>query len=136
MRAGHDFHNVALVEQSLSLPTEAPPIDGHATIAHFAPERISMAVESPALALLVLAEPWFPGWSVSVNGTSAPCIPANAWMRAVLVPAGKSQVEMTFHSTYLVPGAAISLAALALIVFLLVRRPPRPRIRSTAVTCS
>jgi uncharacterized membrane protein YfhO len=57
-------------------------------------------------------------------------------MRAVLVPAGKSQVEMTFHSTYLVPGAAISLAALALIVFLLVRRPPRPRIRSTAVTCS
>jgi uncharacterized membrane protein YfhO len=43
-------------------------------------------------------------------------------MRAVLVPAGKSQVEMTFHSTYLVPGAVLSLAALAIILVLLFRR--------------
>jgi len=126
MRAGHDFHAVALVEQPLSLPASSPAQDGSATITSFAPEHISIAVESPAPALLVLAEPWYPGWSASVNGTSAPCVPANAWMRAVLVPAGKSQVEMTFHSTYLVPGAVISLATLVLIVLLLVRRRAAP----------
>jgi Predicted membrane protein len=126
MRERHDFHDVALVEQPLPLPAQAPPIDGHAAITHFEPERISIAVESSAPALLVLAEPWFPGWSARVNGSVAPCIPANAWMRAVLVPAGKSQVEMTFHSTYLVPGAVISLVALALIVLLLFRRRAAP----------
>jgi uncharacterized protein (TIGR03382 family) len=33
---------------------------------------------------------------------------------------------MTFHSTYLVPGAVISLATLVLIVLLLVRRRAAP----------
>ena len=122
MRAGHDFHNVALVERSLPLPSQALPLNGHATITRFARERISIAVDSPAPALLVLAESWYPGWEARVNGTTVPCIPANAWMRAVLVPAGKSQVEMTFHSTYLVPGAVLSLAALAIILVLLFRR--------------
>jgi len=119
MRAGYDFHDVALVEKPLPLPTRAPPLAGHATLTSFAPERISIAVESPSPALLVLAEPWYPGWVARVNGSVAPCIPANAWMRAVLVPAGKSQVEMTFHSTYLVPGALISCAALAIILGML-----------------
>jgi hypothetical protein len=123
MRSGHDFHRVALVEQPLALPDPIPlPQDGRATITRFEAERIAMAVESPAPALLVLAEPWYPGWTARVNGTSAPCIPANAWMRAVLVPAGTSQVELTFHSTYLVPGAAISLATLAILLWLLFRR--------------
>jgi len=122
MRAGHDFHHVALVEQPVPLPTQALPLDGHATITHFSSERISIAVESPWPALLVLAEPWYPGWTARVNGSSVPCIPANAWMRAVLVPAGKSQVEMTFHSTYLVLGSVISLVALAIILVLLFRR--------------
>jgi hypothetical protein len=123
MRSGHDFHRVALVEQPLALPDPIPlPQDGRATITRFEAERIAMAVESPAPALLVLAEPWYPGWTARVNGTSALCIPANAWMRAVLVPAGTSQVELTFHSTYLVPGAAISLAALAILLVLIFRR--------------
>jgi hypothetical protein len=36
-------------------------------------------------------------------------------MRAVPVPAGRSRVEMTFHSTYLAGGVLVSLAALALL---------------------
>jgi len=124
MRAGHDFHHIALVEQSLVLPAPPAPSsreDGVA-ITRFEPERISVAVETSSPALLVLAEPWYPGWSALVNGLPAPCIPANSWMRAVPVPAGKSQVVLTFHSTYLALGAVISLATLALIVFLLVWR--------------
>ena len=122
MRAGHDFHHIALVEKPLDLPTAPSSCEGSAAITRFEPERISVAVETSAPALLVLAEPWYPGWSALVNGLPAPCIPANAWMRAVPVPAGKSQVVLTFHSTYLVLGAVISLATLVLIAFLLVRR--------------
>jgi hypothetical protein len=125
MRAQHDFHHVALVEQPLVLP-EHGATDGRARITRFAPERISIAVESPAPALLVLAEPWYPGWEARVNGSVVPCIPANAWMRAVQVPAGDSQVEMTFHSTYLLPGGLISLVSLAAILWMLIRRRAAP----------
>jgi hypothetical protein len=126
MRAGHDFHRIALVEQPLALPDTIPPQEGRATITRFEAERIAITVESAAPSLLVLSEPWYPGWTARVNGTSAPCIPANAWMRAVRVPAGKSQVEMTFHSTYLLLGSVISLAALALVILLLARRRAVP----------
>jgi hypothetical protein len=122
MRAGQDFHHVALVEQPLPLPAQAPAVDGGATITDFAPERISIEAQSPAPALLVLAEPWYPGWEARVNGVATACIPANAWMRAVLVPAGRSQVELTFYSTYLVPGALLSLVTLAALLWMLWRR--------------
>jgi Bacterial membrane protein YfhO len=122
MRQGHDFHGTALVEQPMAMPEQVTPFEGRAAITHFAPERIAIAVESMKPALLVVAEPWYPGWSASVDGSTAPCVPANAWMRAVPVPAGKSEVVLVFRSTYLLTGATISLLALALIALLLVRR--------------
>jgi len=71
-----------------------------------------------------------------VNGAPAPCIPANAWMRAVAVPAGRSGVLLTFRSTYLAAGAATSLLALALIAGLLLRvapsREPKATVSATA----
>jgi hypothetical protein len=127
MREGHDFHAVALVEQPVGLPDVPTAVEGGATITSFAPERIVVGVTSPVPALLVLAEPWFPGWSAEVNGTQAPCIPANAWMRAVPVPVGKSEVVLTFRSTYLARGAALSVLALAIIAALMFRRRPVPR---------
>jgi len=56
-----------------------------------------------------------------------PCVPANVWMRAVPVPAGTSQAEMTLHSTYLLPRALISLATLVAILWMLFGRRARPR---------
>lgn len=122
MRQGHDFHTVALLEQASELPGAELGGSARATITDFAAERVVVDVESPSAALLVLAEPWFPGWSASVNGVTAPCIPANAWMRAVVVPAGKSEVVFAFRSTYLRLGAALSLLGLSAIVALLLRR--------------
>jgi hypothetical protein len=122
MREGHDFHATALVEQAIGLPSSAPRHVGSATVEHFAPETITVAVTTDAPGLLVLAEPWFPGWSASVEGRTAPCIVANAWMRAVPVPAGRSRVVFTFRSTYLAAGAALSLLALVVLLALTWRR--------------
>ena len=124
MRAGHDFHRVALVEEPsglLDLPPAPPDLSDEqtATITTFAPERIIITASSKLPALLVLAEPWFPGWEAVVNGVATPCLPANGWMRAVRVPAGSSEVVMTFHSTYLRAGAVISVAALMIALGLL-----------------
>jgi hypothetical protein len=134
MRAGHDFHRIALVEQPLaSLAQAAVPAEpARATITRFQPEEIAIDVDSSVPALLVLAEPWFPGWTARVNGgPETACLPANAWMRAIAVPPGKSQVIMSFHSTYLVAGSIASLAALVVILALLLL-PRRRRVQSQA----
>jgi hypothetical protein len=129
MRAGHDFHHVALVEDPEALldPSETTPTQNGeqgAAIVGFAPERIVIATTSTVPALLVLAEPWFPGWTARVNGVPAPCMPVNAWMRATPVPAGRSEVVMTFRSTYLLWGMLISLAALVVVSGLLIFSRP------------
>lgn len=119
MRDGHDFHRVALVERALPLPAQAQTIEGKAAITRFAPEHLEIRSESPAAALLVIGETWFPGWTAKVNGAAADCIPVNAWMRGVLVPAGTSHVELSFHSTYLAAGSVLSLLALVAIALML-----------------
>jgi hypothetical protein len=125
MGSGHDFHRAPLVEPgwAVSLPPQPPVTDqsGSARIVSFAPEQIAIEAESEHPALLVIAEAWYPGWRAQVNGTEAPCIPVNAWMRGVPVPAGRSHIVLSFHSRFLALGACISLLALAGLVFLLWR---------------
>ena len=120
MRQGHDYHRVALVERALP---ELPAVigdggAGQAHIVHFAPERIEIAANTPAPGLLVLAESYYPGWTATVDGNPAPCVPANGWMRAVPLPPGRTSVVLTFKSTRLAQGAVISTLALVLLALL------------------
>lgn len=130
---GVDLTTVALVE-SAALVREGPAgAAGSARFVRFAPERLELEVEASAAGLLVLKEAWFPGWTATVNGASVPCAPANVWMRAVPVPAGKSHVVLRYRSTYLTTGAAISLLAgtALLATFVAGRRRKRMRERDS-----
>jgi hypothetical protein len=124
MRAGHDFHRAALVEQAIALPAATAPgaPTGAARITHYAPEAISIETDSPQPALLVVAEAYYPGWEATVNGAPAPCLAANAWMRGVPVPAGPGRVELRFHSRRLAAGAVLSLAGVVAALAVILRR--------------
>jgi uncharacterized membrane protein YfhO len=63
---------------------------------------------SDAPGLLVVAEPWYPGWQARVDGDVAPCLPVNAWMRGVPLAAGSHEVVLSFRSRWLAPGLALS----------------------------
>ena len=121
---GPDLRQVALVEESLpSLPIRpAPEFRGNAQVLHFAPETIKVQVEVTHPALLVLGEAYYPGWTAQVGEEELPCLPANAWMRAVPIPAGKQVVTFRYHSTWLVPGTLLSILSLALALLVLRRR--------------
>jgi len=110
MKTGHDFHRVALVEKKGARTLSAAPASAtsRSEITSFAAERITVRTTSPEPGLLVVAEPWFPGWEARVDGTPAGCEPANAWMRGVPVPAGSHEVVLTYRSRWLAPGAAAS----------------------------
>jgi hypothetical protein len=119
MWRGHDFHRVVLLEQPPPRPIgpePGPAGAASARIRRFEPERVEVEVSSPAPALLVLGEAWYPGWTAKVNGQPAPCLPGNVWMRVVPVPAGPSTVELAYSCTYLLAGAALSGVALATLV--------------------
>jgi hypothetical protein len=126
MAAGHDVHRTALVENGtgVALSGETTDEGARVEITSFHPERVVVRTEARAPALLVLAEAWYPGWTATVDGENAPCVPANAWMRAVPVPAGTHRVEMRFRSRWLGPGALVALLTAAALG-VLVRRERR-----------
>jgi hypothetical protein len=85
--------------------TEEPPIalegplaDGEVRWIERTPNRMVLEVETPAPALLVLSENWFPAWKASVNGDEAPVLRADHALRAVPIPPGSHRVEMWFES--------------------------------------
>jgi hypothetical protein len=94
------------------------------------PDHLALRVDAAAPALLVLSEVWDPGWSATVDGTSAPVLLANHVFRAVPVPAGVHQVELHYDPPFLRLGILISLATSALVlaawVWLRAREQRRP----------
>jgi hypothetical protein len=119
---GHDIHRSALLEEPLAEPLpQASVLPGTvALIRHFEPNSVWVEVEAKEKALLVLAEAWYPGWRAEIDGRVCDCLPANLWMRAIPVPAGRHEVRFYFHQNYLLPGLLISLASAGLLLLVLV----------------
>jgi hypothetical protein len=60
---------------------------------------VVLDVDSSARGLLVLADPWYPGWEATVNGKSVDVLRADVAFRGVVVPSGHSTVVFTFHDS-------------------------------------
>jgi hypothetical protein len=114
---GHDIHKCALLERPLRepLPVQAAAEGAEVLIRRFEPNAISLDVTARENGLLVLAEAWYPGWKAEIDGKVMPMLPANYWMRAVPVTAGRHQVRVFFHQNYLIAGGIISLVSAVLL---------------------
>jgi hypothetical protein len=75
-------------------------------------ERAVFAVETPAAAVLVLAQAFHPSWKATINGQPAPLLRANLAFQALLTPPGKSTVEVRYVDHPFRAGAAVSLLGL------------------------
>lgn len=119
LRLGHDFHHTALVEDvavAKSMDGRDGGAAGTCRIISFEPERLIVETDAPDVRLLVLKEAYYPGWRARYDGASGPgepCVAANAWMRAVTVPAGKHTIEFYYRPTHWTLGVALSALALA-----------------------
>lgn len=71
------------------------PVDGK--VLYYSRKRIEVEVRSPQAGVLVLNEPWYPGWRADVNGNRSPVFRANYLLRGVLVPPGASRVVFEFE---------------------------------------
>jgi hypothetical protein len=76
---------------------------------------------------LVMADAWYPGWRVAVDGKPAELLRANLLYRVVALPAGRHSVTLTYEPTGWRAGRLVSLATLAALLATLVALQFAPR---------
>lgn len=123
---GQPIHQVAIVEDGRTPGRwldRGEAARGSPRITVFSLNRVEVEVDSPGMAMLVLAEAWYPAWRATVDGVETPCLPANGWMRAAAVPAGRHTVRFEYHEKRFLPGCLLSLATGGMLMILWFRRP-------------
>jgi hypothetical protein len=93
-----------------------------------------LRVEAPRPGLVYCADSLFPGWSARVNDRPARILPANYAFRAVEVPAGRSEIELSYWPPGLTAGLALSALSLAVVGALACRPSPLPAPAPTAAS--
>ena len=83
------------------------------------PNRLTVELDGQSAGLLVLTDPWYPGWRCWVDGTEVPLRKADYAFRGVMVPNGAREVEFRFEPRSYRVGRFASVVALGaiLIVF-------------------
>lgn len=113
---GFALDQVAVVEEEPVLPLAPGRGKEEAEITHHAFCRVRVEVVASANALLILADQYFPGWRVTVDGKPAVLQAANYVLRAVAVPRGRHTVEFTYRPTSFLVGLYLTLGAFAVVV--------------------
>jgi hypothetical protein len=114
-----DFKQTALLEDFAAGP-EAITTEAYreASIREYQPNRVVVALEGNTSGYLVLADPWFPGWTCVIDGQPARIYRANYLFRAVEVRAGAREVVFTLAPQSYSWGRIVSAAALVFLVFI------------------
>jgi hypothetical protein len=99
----------------------APALASSVRLRRYEPRRVELDVATPVPAVLVLADSWYPGWRVEVDGRRAEILRANAVMRGVLLPAGSHAVRFLFDPPLVRWGAWLSAAGTIVAVAFLAR---------------
>jgi hypothetical protein len=92
------------------------------------PDDLSFEVVTPATGVLVIADPWYPGWSAAVDGVPAELLRVDYALRGVVLPPGRHTVTLVYFNEPLAWGGALSLLALVFLAGLAIvarrRREP------------
>ncbi|MFQ5890065.1 MAG: YfhO family protein [Gemmatimonadota bacterium] len=96
----------------------------------FRNNRVRLRARANRPMLLVLTDRFYPGWRVEVNGRPARIHRANGVFRAVVVPAGESEVAFRFAPASFRVGGWISAASLLAAIALFAGRPTGHRLRA------
>ena len=89
---------------------------GRATIASEDARHLTVDADASQDGYLVVADTFYPGWSVEVDGAAAPIYRANLAIRAVPLKRGHHQVRFEYEMPGLVRGAQVSLAGFSMLL--------------------
>jgi uncharacterized membrane protein YfhO len=101
--------------------------DGAAVITVYRPNEVRVRVRGASPGCVVLADTYYPGWRVTVDGVDTPVLRANYAMRAVKVGEGTHEVRFRYEPRFLYVGVGVSIATALAIAGLLLRDARMPR---------
>jgi hypothetical protein len=119
MLTNADFHP----RQEVYLPPEAKPVVTASNVANvrlspvqYSAEQIEVGVQTPAPALVSVAQTYYHPWQAYVDGRPTSLWRANFAFQALEVPAGTHEVKLIYEDRRFRTGAMVSLATLAMCV--------------------
>ncbi len=86
---------------------------------------IEATVTAPRDGLAVILDPFYPGWTATLDGKPVPILRADYAFQAVPVPAGRHELRLVYHARWVALGAAVSLGTLLVVLAALALRTRR-----------
>ncbi|MCY4063794.1 MAG: YfhO family protein [Chloroflexi bacterium] len=100
-----------VLHQPPTLELTAGAAAGKVQVTSFAPEEITLDIDTTENAILSLSLPHYPGWRALLNDTATDINRAYAGLIAIEIPAGQHRLSLEFAPLSYAVGALISLAA-------------------------
>jgi len=117
-----DPSRIVALEREGGAVAPAPAGEPAARVARFSPDEVVVDIDARAPGFLVLSDPHYPGWEATVDGKPAEILRADYALRAVHVDAGARQVVFRYRPRSVRRGAAVSIAGLAVVLALVLRK--------------
>ncbi|MDP2270693.1 MAG: hypothetical protein Q8K32_08150 [Archangium sp.] len=126
VRAGTDDEGFAALDSPAQLSREvvvdratavpSVPCDSPVTTTDVSAVHVEQQLTACAAGAVVLADAWYPGWIVEVDGQPAEALRAWGFVRAVQVSAGPHSIRWSFRPWSFRIGGALSLLALLALI--------------------
>jgi hypothetical protein len=113
-RAVLDLRQMALIEtdnpQSLNGIISRAPVGPAETVevVKYEPQRVELRASLDRPGLVILADTFYPGWHLTIDGRPAPILRANRLMRGAAVPVGQHRLVYTYEPASIKIGAIVS----------------------------
>ena len=115
-RAAHG--ELALLAEPYEKPTGLPRNPVAAENLRVLSNSLEADLDAPADGLAVILDPFYPGWTATVDGAPVPLLRTNVAFASVPVTAGRHHLHLSYFPRRLLPGLAIAILAAALLVLL------------------
>jgi hypothetical protein len=120
-----DLRQVALIEtdderalKGFLSPTPVGP-DEKVVVVRHDPQRVELKASLDRPGLVILADTYYPGWKLTIDGRPAPILRANRMMRGAAVPSGDHTLVYRYEPMSFQLGAIISIAGLISVLVML-----------------
>lgn len=118
----YDPAKLALLEEPLNFKVSNFDPEATAKLVSLKDSSVQIQTSSKSPSFLVLSDVYYPGWKARVDGKLTRIFQTNYVLRGILLPEGDHVVEFAFEPRSFHLGAGISLAGLAWLMYLILKK--------------